>query len=246
MKEFTKSIILIIAICLSSSLFAQNHKPYPEFQKFHYASYDNLDKTEKDFKPLFNNAVKEAESITDSFTKNLRLAWCYYIMSNIFYALENPTKTEQYCDKAVEYAKLARNEKENEESLLIYVNAIGQNCQVKPLPWLMKNGIDVNPLAKKIIKLNPKNARALFLRDSQDVYAPSPFNNFKKGAENMKILLADKSLQMIPQDLFDILCAESYALINLDKKNEARSYLEQARLLFPENINLKKLDRMVN
>ncbi len=245
MKQFIKPFTLIFTFFLFSQAFAQNAKIYPAFETFYYESYNNSTKTERDYEPLFNNALTEAQALSDEYEKNLRMAWCYYILSNTWYNLENPTKTEEACDLAVQYAKQARNLKENEDSLLIYINAIGQNCQVKPFTYLTAHGVEVGPTAKKIIKLNPKNGRAVFLRDSQDVYAPAPFNNYKRGADNMKKILADNTLNMPPQVLFDVLCAETFALIKLDKKNEARSYLEQARLLFPNNKSLKKLEEQL-
>ena len=242
MKHFSKSICSLILIAsFSLPLFAQKiDGKYPAFEALYYACYDNLDKTESDYIPLFQAAEAEANNIADNFEKTVRLAWTGYIEACVYSSLEDLDKMEQVCDEAEVVAKKAMDMQETEDSILVYVNCIGLNCLVKPLSYLMANGVNVNPLAKKVIKLNPKNGRAVFLRDSQDIYAPAPFNNMKKGFQEMKAILEDDTLEMSDQVRFDTYCAAAFALIKLKKTDEAKTYLQAAGRIFPNNITYVK------
>lgn len=242
MKQFSKSICSLILICFSAlPLFAQKiDGTYPAFEALYNATYDNLNKIEADYLPLFQAALNEADSIDDDYERTVRQAWANYIIAFTYAALEDLDNTEKYDDIAETLAKKAVDIKETEDSLLIYANTIGLNCTIKPMSYILSNGINVNSLAKKAIKLNPKNGRAVFLRESQYIYGPPIIANMKRGYQSLLDILADTTLETSPQLLFDINCAIAYALIDMKHPEEAKTYLQAAGRLFPNNISYVK------
>lgn len=246
MKQFIKPFIVLFVFLFTIQVYGQDHSKYPAFETFYDTSYNNLTNTEADYLPLFKAALKEAEQLPDLFERNLRCAWANYIMSRAYYELNELDLSEQYCDLAEAQAMEARNINENEESLLIYICCVGQNCQMKPFSYLASNGLSVGQIAKKIVKLNPKNGHALFLASSQDVYGPAPFNNIKRGTKTMLEIMNDKTLIMNNQVLFDVYCAEAFCLIHSGMPTEAQQYLNMAARIFPNNLTLERLRSSIN
>lgn len=242
MKQFSKSICSLFLITVFSfPLFAQKiDGTYPAFEKFYDACYHNLNRTGDEYTVLFQDSLQEAQAVSDEFERTIRLAWTNYIMGYTFSSLGDLESVKKYADIAETYAKQAVDTSETEDSLLIYANTIGLNCVVKPLSYLMKNGANINPLAKKALKLNPKNGRAVFLRESQYIYGPAIIANAKRGLQSMLDILADTTLETSDQLIFDVNCAAAFALIKLNRIEEAKTYLTAAGQLFPDNISYIK------
>ena len=244
-KKFSATILflLISLFTLSANLFAAEP---PGRKALHDAFYNDLATTPAQYEQLFQDALQEAEKTPAGITKNVNLAWCYYLMSRICGNSGDTKRAEKLCDTAFEYADEARNKNENAETILIYTNAIAQNCTVKSFWYMMTQGIRVNGLAKDVLKHNPRCASAMYLRDAQNIYAPAPFYNYKEGIKCMKAILADPNAEFEPFDLFDVNISLAYALINSKQKAEAAPYLAATEKIYPYNKTLKELKEQMN
>jgi len=237
------AIIIFLSFSLSIGLFATEP---PARKALHDAFYNDLATTPEQYEQLFQDALKEAEKTPAGITKNVNLAWCYYLMSRICGNAGDSKRAEKLCDTAFDYADEARDKVENAETVLIYTNAIAQNCTVKSFWYVMSQGIRVNGLAKDVLKYNPRCASAMYLRDAQTIYAPAPFYNYKDGIKCMKAILADTNAEFEPFDLFDVNISLAYALINSKQKADAAPYLEAAEKIYPYNKTLKELKEQMN
>ena len=81
----------------------------------------------------------------------------------------------------------------------------------------------------------------MYLRDAQNIYAPSPFYDYKEGIKCMKAILDDPNAEFEPFDLFDVNISLAYALINTKQKAEAAPYLAEAAKIYPDNKTLHDL-----
>ncbi len=241
--HFSRLFFIVFFIALSAPFFATEP---PARKALHDAFYNDLATTSAQYEQLFQAALKEAEQTPAGTAKKVNLAWCYYLMSRICGNSGDTKRAEKLCDTAFEYADEARNENENAETILIYTNAIAQNCTVKSFWYMMSQGIRVNGLSKDVLKYNPRCASAMYLRDAQDIYAPAPFYNYKNGIKSMKAILADTSAEFEPYDLFDVNISLAYALINSKQKAEAAPYLAAAEKIYPSNKTLKELKEQMN
>jgi len=217
----------------------------PARKKLHDAFYNDMSTTQAEYESLFESALQEAEKTTGVVTKNVNLAWCYYLMSRICGNNGDKKRAEKLCDTAFDYADEALDYLENADTLLIYTNSIAQNCTVKSFWYMMTQGIRVSGLAKDVLKYNPKCVSAMYLRDAQNIYAPAPFYDYKEGIECMKAILADTNAEFEPFDLFDVNISLAYALINLKRGDEAVPYLAAAEKIYPYNKTLKELKAQV-
>ena len=239
-KPTQKFFATIILLLFSLSIGLSATEP-PARKALHDAFYNDTITTSGQYEKLFQDALQEAEKTPAGITKNVNLAWCYYLMSRICGNAGDTKRAEKLGDTAFEYADEARNKSENAETILIYTNAIAQNCTVKSFWYMMSQGIRVNGLAKDVLKYNPRCASAMYLRDAQNIYAPAPFYNYKEGIKCMKAILADTNAEFEPFDLFDVNISLAYALINSKQKADAAPYLEAAEKIYPYNKTLKEL-----
>ena len=239
-KPTQKFFATIILLLFSLSIGLSATEP-PARKALHDAFYNDTITTSGQYEKLFQDALQEAEKTPAGITKNVNLAWCYYLMSRICGNAGDTKRAEKLGDTAFEYADEALNKSENSETILIYTNAIAQNCTVKSFWYMMSQGIRVNGLAKDVLKYNPRCASAMYLRDAQNIYAPAPFYNYKEGIKCMKAILADTNAEFEPFDLFDVNISLAYALINSKQKADAAPYLEAAEKIYPYNKTLKEL-----
>ena len=244
-KPTQKFFAAIILLLFSLSIGLSATEP-PARKALHDAFYNDTITTSGQYEKLFQDALQEAEKTPAGITKNVNLAWCYYLMSRICGNAGDTKRAEKLGDTAFEYADEARNKSENAETILIYTNAIAQNCTVKSFWYMMTQGIRVNGLAKDVLKHNPRCVSAMYLRDAQNIYAPAPFYNYKEGIKCMKAILADLNAEFEPFDLFDVNISLAYALINSKQKAEAAPYLAAAGKIYPYNKTLKELKEQMN
>ncbi len=238
-RFFSRVIFALLFVSMvPASLFAAEP---PARKKLHDAFYNDMTTTAEQYEQLFQDALKEAEKTPAGVTKNVNLAWCYYLMSRICGNAGDKKRAEKLGDTAYDYADDARDEVENAETILIYTNAIAQNCTLKSFLYVMAQGIRVSGLAKDVLKHNPRCASAMYLRDAQNIYAPSPFYDYKEGIKCMKAILDDPNAEFEPFDLFDVNISLAYALINTNQKSEAAPYLAEAAKIYPDNKTLHEL-----
>ncbi len=167
-------------------------------------------------------------------------------MARILSLNGNNAEAEKLCDECIQQAEEAYKTAgltENEKAciLLVKTDGIALNCNLKPFSYMLAHGLDVKKYAEKVLSHSPKCGSAVFLAGAQLVYAPAPFNNYKKGAEYMISALNDSRMQLLKTDVFDFSCAAATCLLNSKHPKDALPYLEKAAAIFPDNAMLKGL-----
>ena len=187
------------------------------------------------------NATAAAEAV-----KSAANAWCKYLMARILSQNGNNAEAEKLCDECIQQAEAALKAEglsANEKAciLLVKTDGIALNCNLKPFSYMLAHGLDVKKYAEEVLELSPKCGPAVFLAGAQLVYAPAPFNNYKKGAAYMISALNDPKMQLSKTDIFDFSCAAATCLLNSKHPEDALPYLEKAASIFPDNAMLKGL-----
>ena len=191
--------------------------------------------------PAGANANTAAEAV-----KSAANAWCKYLMARILSQNGNNAEAEKLCDECIQQAEAALKAEglsANEKAciLLVKTDGIALNCNLKPFSYMLAHGLDVKKYAEEVLELSPKCGPAVFLAGAQLVYAPAPFNNYKKGAVYMISTLNDPKMQLSRTDIFDFSCAAATCLLNSKHPKDALPYLEKAAAIFPDNAMLKGL-----
>jgi tetratricopeptide (TPR) repeat protein len=188
-----------------------------------------------EMQPFYEAAVESAKKMFSDSELLTALSKCEYIMGRAYLYEEQKSKAGEYFDKGAQYAKQAADASNMSDAWLMYAENISQNCSVKPTSYAITNGSKINGLASRVLKMDPASGAALYLSNAQHVYAPSPFNNYKKGIKNLSEILADSSVRMQKDDEFNIISSIGYAYYQIKNYVEAASWFTRALAVYPGN-----------
>lgn len=138
----------------------------------------------------------------------------------------------------------ARDGKISLDLFCLKTDMISQLCLLKNLSYLLMNGLSVGKNAKEVLAVDPKNVRAKLLIASAKVYPPSIYG----GDPKMGISLLEEVLQFgkpTKGELFDIYSGLGYCYARLEEKDLAFQWLDKALSLYPTNIFVSSVKKMV-
>lgn len=241
MKKTTIATFFLLSI-LKFSYSTTLPAEYFSMRESMYNFEKSAKEIENDLSIYTNKSMNEYEG----YELHLILARYEYIAGRAFFYEKNNNSACLHYEKGIEYAKKAVKEDSNAESLLIYAENISAACTVKPVSWVIVWGAKIAGLDKKILKLDPSNAAALYMLNSQDVYAPKPLCNWSRGLKNMTSMLKNKTLKIEKDDMFNIVSAIGYAYMMKKDKENAIKHFEKSLLVYPNNLYVKGLIAKLN
>ncbi len=229
--------VLMILILGIATCFAQLPTEYYQFRDYMY----NFSKTPEEMEIIGEELLQKADKELAGYEKYLAKARYEFILGRTWFYQNEKDKAGLHYDKGIEYAELAIKEKSDAQSQLIYAENISANCAVKPVSYVLTWGVKVSPLAKKIIGYDSKNGAAYYMLNAQDVYAPAPFNNHKRGIKKMSELLNNPDVTLEKDDEFNVISSIGYAYMQMKKYPEAIKYLEDSLKIYPGNQYVQSL-----
>ncbi|GHV82760.1 hypothetical protein AGMMS50212_01000 [Spirochaetia bacterium] len=183
---------------------------------------------------LTAKTVQTAREILTGFELDNSLSVCEYYLARIYhFELKNEIAMEHY-QKGLEFAEKSIKQQPSSTGWEMRAANISQLCTLKPVGWVMLNGLDVEKFAKNSLKLNSRNAGAQYLIASRWVYAPPPFSNVKKGINDMLAILYG-AYDSQKDDLFNVYSALAYGYIREKKIEEAKTWIDKALSVYPTN-----------
>ena len=156
-------------------------------------------------------------------------------------AKQKKLQAAHFFDSGIEHAKKALKLKTGTDAELIYTMCISSNCTVKNTAYLFANGLKVASIAKKAIKLDPKNAGAYYYQYAQDLYAPEFFANYKRGYQKMSEYFSDENLYFELFERFNFMTAIAYAFYKLGDMQNSIEWYKKALLIYPGNSNANQM-----
>ena len=243
-KNFRQLFTLAFALFsfFAQSVFAQGI-PERVLPENYYTFRDNMynfvkspDEMLSDYQKYIAEIDKNlADKKISNYEYNLYRARYEFIMARVYHYDNNFPEAEKYFDKGMEYGEKAMKENENAQSVLIYVENLSMNCIVKPVSWVITNGPKVSTLDKKVFSYDKRNGAALYMSNAQDIFAPSPFNNVKRGIANMKSFLTNPNYDLDSDDRFNITAAVGYGYMLQKNKADAKKKNKKALEIYPGN-----------
>jgi len=226
------------------SLKAQENDKYVlwnDYVVFRDAVYNNEKKLDT-LLELYDKAVVYANEFFAGEQLFIALSRCENIMG-VAYAYANEADNAiRYFDSGMEFAEKAISlNNKNPMSLLMYAENIAQNCVLKPFTFILEYGTKIDNITEKILKLDPENGMAIFLQNAQYIYAPFPFNNYKKGIKNLKSILENKNIFLEKDAFFYVYSGICFGYLKQNNRTEANEWLKQALKIYPNNIFLKSI-----
>jgi tetratricopeptide (TPR) repeat protein len=239
-SDMNRLIICLTACALLAARPSAQTLLWQEFITLRDAMYNRVYPSGA-IKPLYDSAVSAAKKTFAGNELLVALSKCEYMFGRNYLYDEQKDEAGVHFDLGADYAKRAADASGSSEAWLMYAENVSQNCTVKPVSYAISNGSKLAGIASRVIKQDPANAAAHILLYSQDVYAPAPFHNHKRGIKNMTALLNDGTLRVQKDDKFNILCAIAYAHFQEKNYAEAASWFSQTLAVYPGNEFAKKM-----
>jgi tetratricopeptide (TPR) repeat protein len=234
-KRFVCTLVLCCLPFCSVALFAES---LPEqVLALRDTVYDQNLKADE-IVPLYRRAKASLEPLAGPLKFTL-LSRCEYFMGRAFQYEERKNEAADRYEEGIAWAEKALDSGGGAEAWQMLAENISQSCAVRSTAYAMANGLKVEKYAKKALELNPRNAAAQYMIAARWVYAPAPFNNFRRGIQMMEAIIA--SADMHRDDEFNIYSAIGYAYVQQKKFIEARPWLLKSLEVYGDNKYVRTL-----
>jgi len=189
--------------------------------------------TADEIEPLYREISSRARFALSGADLYIALSRCEYMMGRAYQYEDRKNEAITRYDEGIKMAERALEIKPSAEAWVMLAENISQSCVVRPVSYAMTNGLKVEKYAKNALALDSKNAAAKILIAVRWVYAPSPFNNYRKGIEMLSVIPNESNMEK--DDMFNTNLAISYAHIQRKNSAEGRHWLQRALELYPTN-----------
>ncbi len=124
-----------------------------------------------------------------------------------------------------------------------YSEIQGQLLLLKPVTYVLANGLSVKRTLKKSLKLDPENVKSLIADGASDIYTPPNYGGDQdKGINLLKTVLEMDGVDK--EDRFNIFTGIGYGLIVKEDYPEALEWLDKAEGIYPGNVYLSGLKQI--
>jgi tetratricopeptide (TPR) repeat protein len=188
---------------------------------------------------LYRDALGKARENLASHELYIMLSRCEYMMGRAYQYEERKDEAAARYAEGIAWAEKALEAEESAGAWQMLAENISQSCAVRPVSYAMANGLKVERYAKNALELDPRNAAALYMVAARWVFAPSPFNNYKKGIQMMEDIITRGNMEQ--DDRFNVYSAIGYAYFQQKKYAEARPWFLKSLEVYPTNKYIKGL-----
>jgi len=233
MKRITASVIVLIS---NLSLYAVTP---PWLESFRDAVFgQNITVAEADL--LFREADRQARLNLDGTALYTALSRCEYLLGRVY---QDNNRKDEACSLFEKSIKLAEESLTRSDGAADTVKAeayemiasnIGHLCMLKSTAWVMANGLKVEENAKKALRFDGRNARALYMIASRWAFGPGIFGDAKRGITELEAILNGQA-DIEKDSYFNIYSALGYANMRLNRDQEALTWVRKSLAEYPTN-----------
>jgi tetratricopeptide (TPR) repeat protein len=191
--------------------------------------------------PLYRETKTQAETSLSGQARYLMLARCEYMMGRAYLYEQRKDEALPRFVEGMTQAQRSLDVGASPEGWVMLAENLSQSCSIRPVGYVMVNGLNVERYAKNALALDAGNTAAQILIASRWVYAPSPFNNLRRGIQMMEDILNNFDGRLPRDDRFNVTSAIGYAYVQQKKGQDARIWLEKALLVYPTNKYVQEL-----
>jgi tetratricopeptide (TPR) repeat protein len=184
---------------------------------------------------LYQQAVQAAEQTLSGQQRYLMLSRCAYMLGRAYqYEGAKEAAAAQY-EQGISWAEAALKEGDTAEGWQMLAEHISQSCAVRPVSYALANGLKVEAYAKKALERDARNGAAKYMLAARYVYAPAPFNNYKRGIQMMQDIIQEQDTVLQKDDRFNVYAAIGYAYYQQKHYTEAKPWFQKALEVYPTN-----------
>jgi tetratricopeptide (TPR) repeat protein len=191
--------------------------------------------------PLYREVKRRTEETLSGKQLYLMLSRCEYMMGRAYLYETRKNEALARFEEGMVQAQRSLDTEVSPEGWVMLAENLSQSCSIQSVGYVMRYGLDVDRYAKKALALDPGNTAAQILIASRWVYAPSPFNNLKRGIQMMEDILNNFETRLQKDDRFNVCSAIGYAYLQQKKPQEARLWLQRSLSIYPTNQYIQEL-----
>jgi tetratricopeptide (TPR) repeat protein len=232
---------LILTACFCICAYTGYADAFPDwFLPLRDAIYEQNLKADQ-VAPLYREVKGRAERELSGYRRCLILSRCEYMMGRAYLYEERKDDALEKFDAGMAQAQQSLDLEASPEGWVMLAENLSQACSIRPVGYVMRNGLKVEQYAKNALALDGGNTAAQILIASRWVYAPSPFNNLRRGIQMMEDILNNFDERLPRDDRFNVNLAIGYAYLQQKKPRDAGIWLERARSVYPTNKYVQEL-----
>jgi tetratricopeptide (TPR) repeat protein len=170
------------------------------------------------------------------------LSYCEFLIAKAYQSEKINDEAERRFEQGFDYADSSVKDNPTSEGYRMMAENLSQLCTLRSTAWVIANGLKVERFASRGLKYDKRNGASAYLIAARWVYAPAPFDNIRKGINEMKKILSG-SYDLGQDDYFNVYYAIAYAYNRSKQPSEMEPWLEKALAVYPENkdaLNLKQ------
>jgi tetratricopeptide (TPR) repeat protein len=190
---------------------------------------------------LYQSTKNKTDAELSGSERFVMLSRIEYMMGRAYLFEERKNEAANKFSAGMIFAENALKQADTAEAWQLLAENLSQSCTVRPTTWVMANGLKVEKYAKNALAKDGRNTAALYLIAARWVYAPSPFNNYRRGIEMMQEIITNHAPQMPRDDLFNVYSAIGYALLQQKKNTDAKPWLLKSLEIYPTNKYIRGL-----
>jgi tetratricopeptide (TPR) repeat protein len=190
---------------------------------------------------LYFSAKEKAEAELSGADRLVMVSRIEYMMGRAYQYEERKREAIARYDAGMAAAEAALKERDSAEGWQMLAEHLSQNCAVHATSYAIAYGLNVEKYAKKALAKDRQNTASLFMIAARWVYAPSPFNNIKRGIQMMQDIVINHEAEMPPDDLFNVYSAIGYGYLQQKKNADAKAWLQKSLEIYPTNKYVRDL-----
>ena len=227
-------LLLFLLLGFSFPVSAANSAALPYwFIPLREAVYEQL-LTADQIAPMYREISARAQTTLRGAEQFVILSRIEYMMGRAFQFEERNNKAAARYEEGMRYAQMALDIQPSAEAWQMRAENLSQLIAARNSnTFAITHGLNVERWAKNALSLDSRNAAAQIMIASRWIYAPSPFNNFRRGITMMMAIPQESNMQK--DDEFNVYVAIGYAYIQQRRFSDARPWILKSLEIYPTN-----------
>jgi len=233
MKRIISAVIVLTS---SFSLYAASPSWLEGFRDAVFGQNISIDDADR----MFQEADRQARENLNGSALYAMLARCEYFLGRVYQDNNRKDEAASHFEKTIKWAEesLAQNDgaadSVRSEAYEMIASGLAHLCMLKSTAWVMANGLKVEENAKKALRFDSRNARALYMISSRWVFGPGLLGDPKRGIREMEEILNGPS-DKERDSYYNVYTALGYAYMRLNRNQEALPWIQKSLALYPTN-----------
>ncbi|MDR1836684.1 MAG: hypothetical protein LBQ89_03395 [Treponema sp.] len=195
--------------------------------------------TANEIVPIYREISERARTSLYGDEQLITLSRCEYMMGRAYLYEERKDEAAARFSEGMIFAERALEIRPSAEAWVMRAENLSQSCVVRSVSFVMANGLNVEKWAKNALAIDSRNAAAQFLIAARWVYAPAPFNNYRRGIDMLNAIQYEGRMEK--DDMFNVYSSIGYTYMKQRNNVQARVWFLRSLEIYPTNKYVQSL-----